>query len=62
MGLGALVGSLMLARMGDSSGKGRSCFSSAIFGVLNMSVVQLAIDSEYRGRALQFFWFYQCGS
>jgi MFS family permease len=83
MGVGALAGSLMLARMGDFSGKGRvmfysaylwaitlagfaiteslipamfmGCltgFFSAIFGALNMSIVQLAIDPEYRGRVM----------
>jgi len=83
MGGGALLGSLLLARMGDFNGKGPvmyyagyfwavalagfalteslftamvmgslTGFFSAIFGSLNMSIVQLAIDPEYRGRVM----------
>jgi len=83
MGGGALLGSLLLARMGDFSGKGPvmyyaayfwavtlagfalteslftamvmgglTGFFSAIFGALNMSIVQLAIDPVYRGRVM----------
>ena len=83
MGVGALVGSLILAKLGDFSGKGRVMFIcayfwaialagfalsgnlytamalgaltglfSAIFGALNMSIVQLAIKPEIRGRVM----------
>ena len=83
MGAGALLGSLILARMGDFSGKGRIMFLSAylwaialagfalsgnlviamfmaavtglfgsVFGALNMSIVQLAIKPEIRGRVM----------
>jgi MFS family permease len=83
MGVGALCGSLVLARMGDFPGKGRVMFLSAylwaialagfaisgnlfvamatgaltglfgsVFGALNMSIVQLAIKPEIRGRVM----------
>ncbi|MCH7743912.1 MAG: MFS transporter [Proteobacteria bacterium] len=83
MGVGALFGSLILARLGDFSGKGRVMFHSAylwaislagfaisenlvvamimgamtglfgsVFGALNMSIVQLAIKPEIRGRVM----------
>lgn len=83
MGAGAFIGSLILARMGDFSGKGRVMFVSAylwalalagfalsgnmilalvtgaltglfgsVFGALNMSIVQLAISPEIRGRVM----------
>lgn len=83
MGIGALAGSLLLARMGDFSGKGKVMFTTAywwalalavfsmadslyvamivgavmglfssIFGALNMSIVQLAIAPEIRGRVM----------
>ncbi len=83
MGIGALCGSLALARLGDFSGKGRVMFISSycwavaivlfalstnlfsalvvgaisglfssLFGALNMSVVQLAIRQEIRGRVM----------
>ncbi len=83
MGAGAFLGSMMLARMGDFSGKGRVMFVSAylwalalagfalsgnmilamatgaltglfgsVFGALNMSIIQLAISPEIRGRVM----------
>jgi MFS family permease len=83
MGAGAFVGSLILARKGDFSKKGRFMFVSAylwaialagfalsgnivlalvtavfaglfgsVFGALNMSVVQLAINPDIRGRVM----------
>jgi len=83
MGVGALGGSLILARMGDFSGKGKVMFTtsylwaialagfalsgslvlalitgaivglfSSVFGSLNMSIVQLAIKPEIRGRVM----------
>jgi MFS family permease len=83
IGAGALAGSLILARLGDFSGKGRVMFISAYFwaasvamfalstnlylaivvgavtglfsallGSLNMSVVQMAIPQEIRGRVM----------
>lgn len=83
MGAGAFLGSMMLARLGDFSGKGRVMFVSAylwsvaltgfalsgnmvmamitgaftglfgsVFGALNMSIVQLAISPEIRGRVM----------
>ncbi|MDP7576372.1 MAG: MFS transporter, partial [Pseudomonadales bacterium] len=83
MGVGALCGSLILAKLGDISGKGRVMFTcsyfwaialaafaltgnlytalafgaltglfSSVFGALNMSIVQLAIKPEIRGRVM----------
>ncbi len=83
MGVGALGGSLILAKLGDFGGKGRVMFVcsylwaisvfafalspnllvamavgsltglfSAVFGALNMSIVQLAIKPEIRGRVM----------
>jgi len=83
MGVGALLGSLLLAHLGDIGGKGRVMFVtaylwagflgafalsqtlwlamvlgaftglfSALFGSLNMSIVQLAIRQEVRGRVM----------
>ncbi len=83
MGAGAFVGSLILARKGDFSKKGRFMFVSAylwalslagfalsgnmalalitgaftglfgsVFGALNMSIIQLAIHPEIRGRVM----------
>jgi len=83
MGAGALIGSLVLARVGDIGNKGRVMFVTAylwavllaafalseslitamifgaftglfgaIFGSLNMSIVQLAIRPEIRGRVM----------
>ena len=83
MGVGALGGSLMLARAGDFGGKGRVMFLasyawafamfgfalsgslvaalvtgavvglfSSVFGSLNMTVVQLAVRAEIRGRVM----------
>lgn len=83
MGAGALSGSLLLARLGDISGKGKVMFIasycwaasliafalsenlwvamvfgaisglfSSVFGALNMSIVQLAIRPEIRGRVM----------
>ncbi len=83
MGAGAFMGSMLLARMGDFSGKGRVMYVSAylwsvaltgfalsgnmimamitgaftglfgsVFGALNMSIVQLAISPEIRGRVM----------
>ena len=83
MGVGALGGSLLLARLGDFSKKGRFLFVtsycwaialaafamsssayfaiammavcgffSSLFGALNMSIVQLAIRPEIRGRVM----------
>jgi MFS family permease len=83
MGVGALCGSLALARLGDIGGKGRILFFtsycwaaslalfaispnliyamafgaisglfSSIFGSMNMSIVQLAIRPEIRGRVM----------
>ncbi|MBV1907578.1 MAG: MFS transporter [Pseudomonadales bacterium] len=83
MGAGALLGSLILARMGDFEGKGRVMFVSAylwaialagfalsdsimmalitgaisglfgsVFGALNMSVLQLVVKPEVRGRIM----------
>jgi MFS family permease len=82
-GLGALVGSLALARAGDIGGKGRVLFvagyfwaafviafaltrttptamvfaaasglAGALLGSLNMSVVQLSLPDEIRGRVM----------
>ena len=82
-GVGALIGSLMLARLGDVGGKGKIMFIAAycwaasilffalsgqlliamsigalvglcgsLFGAMNMSVVQLAIKPEIRGRVM----------
>lgn len=86
MGVGALLGSMILARAGDFNGKGRILFLaaylwavalagfawstglyaamltgafigllSAIFGSLNMSILQLAINPEIRGRVMSIF-------
>ncbi|MCZ6888833.1 MAG: MFS transporter, partial [Gammaproteobacteria bacterium] len=83
MGIGALFGSLTLARLGDVGNKGRILFVSAyawaiflagfalsetliaamvfgaftglcgsVMGSLNMSMVQLAIPTEMRGRVM----------
>ena len=83
MGVGALLGSLILARVGDIGGKGRVMFVTAylwavsiavfalmshewtamlcgaftglfgaVFGSVNMSIVQLAVRSEVRGRVM----------
>lgn len=83
MGVGALLGSLTLARLGDVGGKGRVLFATAylwaaflaafafadalwlamlvgaviglcgsLMGALNMSVVQLAVRAEIRGRVM----------
>ena len=83
MGVGALLGSLTLARLGDIGGKGRVLFVTAylwaaflavfafanalwvamlvgavvglcgsLMGALNMSVVQLAVRAEIRGRVM----------
>ena len=83
MGVGALCGSLVLARIGDTGGKGRIMFvmaylwaitlagfalsetlwaamlfgaftglCGAVFGSMNMSIVQLAIRPEIRGRVM----------
>jgi MFS family permease len=83
MGVGALLGSLILARVGDIGGKGRVMFVTAylwavsiavfaltshewtamvcgaftglfgaVFGSVNMSIVQLAVRPEVRGRVM----------
>jgi MFS family permease len=83
MGVGALFGSLVLARVGDIGGKGRVMFVTAylwalsvaafaltksewsamlfgaltglfgaVFGSMNMSIVQLAVLPEVRGRVM----------
>ncbi len=83
LGAGALVGSLLLARVGDIGNKGRVLFAtayiwallmaafafadrlwlamvlgaatsifSAFYGALNMSIVQLAVKPEIRGRVM----------
>ena len=83
MGVGALSGSLLLARLGDMRGKGRVMFAAtyvwavfllafalseslaaamlvgacvglagSLMGSLNMSVVQLAVGPEIRGRVM----------
>ncbi len=83
MGVGALAGSLALARLGDIGSKGRMMFATAycwavslaafaltktlwlamamgaltgffgaVFGSMNMSIVQLAIQPEIRGRVM----------
>jgi MFS family permease len=83
MGAGALLGSLILARLGDVGGKGRILFFtaytwavlmaafafsdklwmamtlgaatsifSALYGSLNMSILQLTVDPEIRGRVI----------
>ena len=83
MGVGALSGSLLLARLGDMRGKGRVMFAAtyvwgiflaafalseslfaamlvgafvglagALMGSLNMSIVQLAVQPEIRGRVM----------
>jgi MFS transporter, DHA1 family, staphyloferrin A biosynthesis exporter len=83
MGAGALLGSLILARLGDVNHKGRILFFtaylwavltagfalsntlwlamalgaatsifSAMYGSLNMSILQLAVSSEIRGRVM----------
>ena len=83
MGIGALCGSLLLAHLGDISGKGRIIFTAAyawaialaafsmsdqlvlamvigglsglcgaMFGAMNMSVIQLTIQPQIRGRVM----------
>ncbi len=83
MGVGALVGSLLLARLGDVGNKGRLLFGTAycwaisiiafsltdqiwvamvvgavtglfgaIFGAMNMSILQMSIKPEIRGRVM----------
>jgi MFS family permease len=83
MGAGALLGSLILARLGDVNNKGRILFItayvwaillagfalsntlwlamllgaatsifSALYGSLNMSILQLAVNPEIRGRVM----------
>ncbi len=83
MGAGALLGSLILARIGDVGGKGRILFFtayiwavlmagfalsdrlwlamllgaatsifSALYGALNMSLIQLTVPQEIRGRVM----------
>ena len=87
MGVGALAGSLALARLGDIGSKGRVLFVTSylwaaflvmfaisqtlwlamlfglftglfgsVMGSLNMSVVQLAIRPEIRGRVMAIMW------
>jgi predicted MFS family arabinose efflux permease len=83
MGAGALLGSLILARIGDVGNKGRILFAtayiwailmagfalsdrlwlammlgaatsvfSALYGALNMSIVQLTVNPDIRGRVM----------